>query len=403
VSAAPRRTLVALAEVAWGYFRTRKQFLLTRLAARGWRVVYVEPMAAGRGNALAAREVDGVTVVTAPFLKSNTRQPLYNAAIELPPVRAALASLGARAAVAAIGRLGLGPIDVAFLSNIHAAKALSGLGARLVCYDFNDHPLQFAGVPAWARGSLDRALERADLVLAVSAHYARQLAAGVQAPVVLLGNGVEYAHFARPGGEPPAAIRQVSKPRVGYVGKVSHFLDFAVLERLATTGGYELVIVGPLPDETAHDIDRLRRAPHAHVLGEVPYADVPAALAGLDVALIPFRAGDPFTVGINPNKLYQYWAAGLPIVSSPISDVAAEPSTLVFADGPVAFEHAVRDVLAAPRYPEAARARARAHDWDAIAERLDGLLEAALAGKARHGRVEAAAVAGFGDDVRASA
>ena len=96
---APRRTLVALAEVAWGYFRTRKQFLLSRLAQRGWRVVYVEPVARGRGNALAAREVDGVTVVTAPFLKTNTRQPLYNAAIEIPLLRGAVEAMGARAAL----------------------------------------------------------------------------------------------------------------------------------------------------------------------------------------------------------------------------------------------------------------------------------------------------------------
>jgi len=402
VSAAPRRTLVALAEVAWGYFRTRKQFLLTRLATRGWRVVYVEPVAAGRGNALAARQVDGVTVITAPFLKTNTRQPLYNAAIEFPPAREALAALGARAALGALARLDLGRVDVAFLSNIHAAKALSGLGARLVCYDFNDHPLQFAAVPAWARGSLDRALARADLVIAVSAHYARQLSSRVSAPVVLIGNGVEYAHFASPRGTVPAALSQVPRPRVGYVGKVSHFLDFAVLERLATTGGCELVIVGPLPAETARDVERLRRAPHAHVVGEVAYGDVPAALAGLDVALIPFRAGDPFTVGINPNKLYQYWAAGLPIVSSPITDVTADPATLVFADGPQAFEGAVRGVLAAPRDPEAARRRARSHDWDAIAGRLDGLLDAALAAKARAGRVDAAAVSRFGEDVPAA-
>jgi teichuronic acid biosynthesis glycosyltransferase TuaH len=396
------RTLVALAEVAWGYFRTRKQFLLTRLAARGWRVVYVEPVAGGRGNALGARTVDGVTVLTAPFLKTNTRQPLYNAAIEFPPARRALEALGARTALAALGRAGIRHPDVAFVSNIHAAKALSGLGARLVCWDFNDHPLQFARVPGWARGALERALGRADVVLAVSAHYARLLERTVRVPVVLLGNGVEYARFARPNGPVPAVLAAVPAPRVGYVGKVSHFLDFAMLERLATSGGCELVIVGPLPDETSRDIERLRTAPHAHVLGELPYADVPAALAGLDVALIPFRPGDPYTVGINPNKLYQYWAAGLPIVSSPIEDVRPDPATLVFADSPEAMDHAVRRVLAGPRDPEAARARARAHDWDAIAGRLEGLLEAALDSKARGGRVEPAAVAPFAEAVPAA-
>ncbi len=402
MSAATGRTLVALAEVAWGYFRTRKQFLLTRLAARGWRVIYVEPMAAGRGNAREPRAVDGVTVVTAPFLKTNTRQPVYNAAIEVPPLRSAIESAGAAAAVRAVRRLGVGDVDVAYLSNIHAAKALSGLGPRLVCYDFNDHPLQFAGVPAWAEDSLTRALGRADFVIAVSAHYARQLAARATAPVVLLGNGVEYAHFASPAGAAPVALDAVPRPRVGYVGKVSHFLDFGVLERLAAAGDFELVILGPLPDETRSAVERLRQAPHAHVLGEVPYASLPAAFAALDVALIPFRANDRFTVGINPNKLYQYWAAGLPIVSSPMSDVNAEASTLTFAATPDAFVHAVRERLAAPRDPAAARARAQAHDWDAIAGRLDAMLVAALAAKAAHGTVRREDVAPYGEDVPAA-
>src|SRR5439155_11347382 len=102
------KTLVAFAEVAWGYFRTRKQFLLARLAERGWRVVYLEPVAQGRGNAWAPREDGAVTIVTVPFLKTVTRQPLYNAAIEFPPARAALEGLARRAVKDALARLGIG-------------------------------------------------------------------------------------------------------------------------------------------------------------------------------------------------------------------------------------------------------------------------------------------------------
>ena len=119
------RTLVAFAEVAWGYFRTRKQFLLARLARLGWKVHYLEPLAPGRGNRLGARDEDGVTVHTVPFLKTSTRQPLYNAAIELPPVRAALEALAAKAAERTLRAAGVTRVDVAYLSNVYAAKALS--------------------------------------------------------------------------------------------------------------------------------------------------------------------------------------------------------------------------------------------------------------------------------------
>lgn len=393
-----KRTLVAFAEVAWGYFRTRKQFLLSRLAARGWEVHYLEPVAAGRGNAWRARTEGGVTIHTVPFLKTGTRQPLYNAAIELPPARAVLESVAAGAVERTLGAAGVGRVDVAFVSNIYAGKALSRARPGLVCYDFNDHPLQFTGVPAWADAYLTRALAGADVVLAVSAHYERELRARVPVPVVLLGNGVEFEAFAQSAGAVPAAIASLARPRAGYVGKVSHFLDFGVLERLAMNGTFELVVAGPLPEETAASVARLRRLPHAHVVGEVPYADVPAALSGLDVALIPFRAGDPFTFGINPNKLYQYWAAGLPIVASPIADLRADGAGLSFAATPEAFERAVLAQLARTADPVALRARAREHDWDRIADRLDGLLGAALAAKEAGGRVRDEDLAPFRED-----
>ena len=38
--------LVVLSEVRWGYFRTRKQFLLSRFPER-WRVFFAQPPAAG--------------------------------------------------------------------------------------------------------------------------------------------------------------------------------------------------------------------------------------------------------------------------------------------------------------------------------------------------------------------
>ncbi len=397
-----RGTLVAFAEVAWGYFRTRKQFLLSRLARRGWRVIYLEPLARGRGNAWQPREEDGVTVVTVPFLKTNTKSALYNGLASVAPMRAALESWSVRAVRKALATVGAGSADVAFISNIYAAKALSASGARLVCYDFNDHPLQFAGVSAWAEGYFERALARADLVLAVSGYYERELRPRVNVPIVRLGNGVEYDRFAAAATSPSAtsgaALGSVPRPRAGYVGKVSHFLDFETLLRLGRNEGFELVVLGPLPEETARAVERLREAPHAHVLGEVPYDQLPAVFHELDVALIPCRAGDRYTLGINPNKLYQYWAAGLGIVSSPIADVSEDGNTLTFADTPEAFERAVVARLAERPDAAKARARARAHDWDAIAVRLDGLLHAALAAKAERGRVDFADVAHFGED-----
>jgi len=373
----PLPDLVCLAEVAWGYFRTRKRFLLARLARR-WRVTYFEPLAFGRGNRWGPRLVDGVTVVTVPFPKPGTSVPAYNALLASGPGRALAGALAGAAVRCWLARLGVRR-PVCLVSNVYAADLLGGLRPRLVCYDFNDHPLQFPTAPPWTEACWRRLLARSDLVLSVSEAYRRELVPLTSAPVITLENGVEFERFALPVGGPLPALAALPRPRCGYLGKLSDLLDVPLLERLADRVPGSLVLAGPLPAEMRAPLAGLLARPNVHYLGELPYADVPRLLAGLDLGLIPFQAGHRYTTGIHPNKLYQYLAAGLPVVSSPIADVEADPAGLRFAADPEGFEAAVRAALAAAPDREGLRARARAHDWDGIAERLDGLLRSHLA------------------------
>lgn len=376
VSGAARPDLVCLAEVAWGYFRTRKQFLLSRLARR-WRVVYFEPLAFGRGNRWGPREADGVTVVTVPFPKPGTSVGAYNTLLGSGAGRALATGAAAAAVRFWLARLGVRrPLCV--VSNVYAADLLPGLRPRLVCYDFNDHPLQFPTAPPWTEAYFRRLLACSDLVLSVSEAYRRELAALTSAPVITLENGVEFERFARPEGGPLPAVEGLPRPRLGYLGKLSSFLDVPLLERLAERLPGSLVLAGPLPAEMRGPLAPLLAHPHVRYLGELPYADVPRLLAGLDLGLIPFQAGHRYTVGIHPNKLYQYLAAGLPVVSSPIADVEEDPAGIHFAAGAEEFEEAARRTLASPPDRARLRERARAHDWDRLAARMDELLRSHL-------------------------
>jgi glycosyltransferase involved in cell wall biosynthesis len=374
---AERPDLVCLAEVAWGYFRTRKQFLLTRLA-RSWRVVYVEPPAFGRGGSWRARPADGLTVVTAPFVKPGTSVPLYNALLSSKVARAVVEGAAAAAVRFWLGRLGVRR-PVCLVSNVFAVNALPGLAPRLVCYDFNDHPLQFPTAPRWTESYFHRLLAAADLVLSVSEPYRRELAALTRSPVITLENGVEFERFARPAGGPLSSMSALARPRLGYLGKLSTFLDVPLLVRLADRFPGTLVLAGPRPAEMRAALAPVLAHPRVRWLGELPYDDVPRFLAGLDVALIPFLAGHRFTTGIHPNKLYQYLAAGLPVVSSPIEGMSDDPAGLRFASGAEGFEEAVRRALGVEPDRARLRERAREHDWDDIAARMDALLREHLA------------------------
>lgn len=365
--------LAFLAEVAWGYFRTRKRFLVTRLARLGWRAVYFEPPAFGRGGGLGAREEDGVTVVTVPFLKPATTVAAYNAAVATGPGRWLVERAARRAVREWVRRLEL-EHAVCVISNPYAVACVDAFAPRLTAYDFNDHPLQFPNLPAWAPAYLDRALARADLVFAVSETYRRELSARCAAPVHLLENGVEFERFAAAGLAVPPDLDAVPRPRIGYLGKISDFVDYEALAALAESGLGSLVLAGPVPPETRERVGALARHPRVHVLGERPYEDVPAFLAGFDVGLIPFRTDHGYTRGIHPNKLYQYLAAGLPFVSSPIEGMAEDPAGVYFASSPREFVEGAARALGRPPDRDRLRTMARGHDWDGIAARFDALL-----------------------------
>jgi teichuronic acid biosynthesis glycosyltransferase TuaH len=366
--------LLVLSEVRWGYFRTRKQFLLSRFPER-WRVFFAQPPGSEGDDPWTPRREGRVTVFTVPFLKPGTRNPVYNALTSLAPGRAALEWYAERWLRRSMARLGIEPEPVVLASNIYTAGLLSRLRKKLLLYDFNDHPLQFSATPPWAGPYLRRTLAQAQGVFVVSEYYRRKLASETDRPLILLGNGVETAHFESPRATPPD-LAALPRPRIGYVGLLSHFLDFELLETLRRNRrGGTLVLMGPGSPATAAAVAEFGRREGVAVLGPRPYADVPAYLQGLDVGTIPFRASDPYVQGINPNKVYQYLAAGLPVLTTPLLDLPESPPDLLFASSSAELQRALDVAFDAVPDPERRRALARAHDWDVLAARMVAEIE----------------------------
>ena len=145
---------------------------------------------------------------------------------------------------------------------------------------------------------------------------------------------------------------------VGYVGEVADWFDTELILRLARRQPeWSIVLVGPA---TADARDALAGA-NVHVLGRRPYSELPRYLAGFDCGLIPFRAS-PLTAAVSPVKLYEYLAAGKPVVSTPLPTVlpfarevlvAADERFLEAVDEAVANRH---DAVAAEARRRCARA-----------------------------------------------
>jgi UDP-galactopyranose mutase len=240
-------------------------------------------------------------------------------------------------------------------------------GSPLV-YDCMDELAAFAFAPPEMKARERDLLDRAALIFAGGRSlYEARKALGPK--VRLYPSGVEFDHFARAASIAPHPLfAHLPKPIYGYFGVIDERLDLDVLAALADSDA-QTVMVGPV---VKIDPAVLPRRANVHFTGAVPYADLPAFLAGFDVALLPFARNEA-TANISPTKTPEYLAGGKPVVSTPIADVVADWGDVVWvASTPGDFAAACAAAAAQPDRTRADRAsdRARGAGWDAIVERV---------------------------------
>ena len=211
-----------------------------------------------------------------------------------------------------------------------AAAVLAGtLGEELLIYHCVDEYSAFSGVSPEAILELeDQLLRRADLVI-VSAEPLLESKSRVNSGAVLVRHGVDFDHFRQaldPQTRVPEDIAHLPRPVLGFFGLIADWVDMQLVAALARRYSHgSVVLIG----KVTANVSPLA-LPNIHLLGRKPYADLPAYCKGFDVALNPFRASK-LTHNFNPLKVREYLAAGLPVVSTPIPEVAVLPQCRIGA------------------------------------------------------------------------
>lgn len=132
-------------------------------------------------------------------------------------------------------------------------------------------------------------------------------------------SSIDAAHFkrARTLTEPPDQ-QSIVAPKLGYYGVIDERIDIGLLAEIADLRpDWQIVMIGPVVKIADEDLPR--RA-NIHYLGGRDYQQLPAYLAGWDIAIMPFAINES-TRFISPTKTPEYLAAGKPVVSTAIRDV----------------------------------------------------------------------------------
>lgn len=149
-------------------------------------------------------------------------------------------------------------------------------------------------------------------------------------------NVADLDHFGRAQkpGPGPADMAGIPTPRIGYIGALSDFkVDFALIQSVATARpDWHWVVIGA-EREGQHSplVGALLTLPNVHFLGDKPYAELPDYLRGFDVGTLPTLIND-YTRSMFPMKYFEYLAAGVPVVSTPLEFTKTNQAGLLVAD-----------------------------------------------------------------------
>ena len=360
--------LICFSHLRWDFVFQRPQHLMTR-AANHYRVYFFEePIFTGAGEArLNVRQSGKVTVLTPELPHGLGQRGDHDAQ------RALLDELIAREAIEHPVLWYYTPLSLTFSSHLEAGR---------VVYDCMDELSMFRNPPEGLMDWERRLLDRADVVFTggQSLFEAKQ---GTHSNVHPFPSSVDVGHFrqARDIQSQPVDQAGIPTPRMGFIGVIDERFDTELLREVAAARpDWQLVMVGPV---VKIDPATLPQASNIHYLGQKTYDELPAYLAGWDVALLPFALNDS-TRFISPTKTPEYLAAGCAVVSTAIRDVVrpyGDKNLVRIARSAPQFVEAIALALAEAKSPTrlaAADAFLADLSWDGTWDSMSGLINAAI-------------------------
>ncbi len=191
-------------------------------------------------------------------------------------------------------------------------------------------------------------------------------------------SGADVVHFAKAHDAQtvvPEELAKISAPIAGYVGNINDKLDIPLLVTAAKTlPDWSFVFVGELYQQ-AVDLRALQALPNVYFLGRQPFDKIPGFVKAMDVCLLPYIDSE-YTRYRSPLKLYEYLAAGKPVVSTKHPEVDEFAQWVTIVGEAVAFPAAIVAAVAndSPAQQQQRIDVGGQHSWDQRVDAMEAVL-----------------------------
>ncbi|MFH1676143.1 MAG: glycosyltransferase [bacterium] len=216
--------------------------------------------------------------------------------------------------------------DLLWITDTVMHTLIDSCRAKFIAVRIADDNVEFKGSPNALKWAENRLCERADAIFATSHPLEKKLKKIYGEKTHLLRNGVEFDRFQ--GEFPrPKEFENINGPIAIYVGAIEEWFEPDWVVSLAENHP-ELTIC--LIGRIGITEPRFQNKRNILALGSRPYETIPGYLVHSDVGIIPFRR-TRLVESISPLKLYEFFASGLPVVSTSWNELEdlSSPAMLV--------------------------------------------------------------------------
>jgi UDP-galactopyranose mutase len=365
--------IICFSHLRWDFVFQRPQHLMSRFAKTRQVIFWEEPGSSDGEASLRTRIcADTGVVVATPSLPAGLSDDERDA------------TLARLLDETVAGR----PVRVRWYYTPMMLSFSRRLPAACVVYDCMDELANFKFAPPQLRALERELLDAADVVF-TGGYSLYEAKRATHPDIHPFPSSVDREHFAqaRTMGSTPDDQSSLPRPRLGFYGVIDERMDLALITAVADARpDWTLVLVGPVVKIDPADLPRRDNIVY---LGGKAYADLPAYLAGWDVALMPFAINES-TRFISPTKTPEYLAGGRPVVSTPIVDVVrhygAMPGVRIASDAQTfiaACDAALKDARTPETWlPQVDEALAKL-SWDETFRAMGERIGAAMDRKAR--------------------
>ncbi len=212
---------------------------------------------------------------------------------------------------------------ILWLRNFNSAPLIGRFGDKITCYfcvdEYTFRSNRNGRDKAMVKMEIET-LKRADLVF-TTAFRLYEDKRRFNPHTYLVPNAADPEHFGKAllsESPVPSDVAALGSPIIGFIGTSPARIDFQYLTHLVSREpSWSFVLVGNLDCAQSAELGRF---PNVHFLGWRSFMQIPNYLKAFDVCIIPFKV-NPQTNTMNVVKLYEYIAAGKPVVATNLFEV----------------------------------------------------------------------------------